>query len=306
MKHNEEKTNDHLLLMKSVLTDAQSKLADKQVRLANTEARLAYAEDKLASTEVSLADTKQKLVVTECRLITTENRLADIEDRLDGTENRLDGAEDRLDDAEDRLVGAEDNFDDTEERLDSAEKKLKEIDQIGELEATLKQKAKLFDIMFGEWPIKIHTRAAKLSSCNQLLPVFVKMPDFVMNVKNKIDWYSDPFYTHHQGYKVRLNVVPAGWGKSEGHYMSVYLYIMDGPFDHLLKWKLKGKFQVTLLNHICDSEHHSVSYRNHADRSQTQPFWYCEEFISYEELRKISATCQFVKDNCIFFEVCKL
>ena len=160
--------------------------------------------------------------------------------------------------------------------------------------------------MFGEWPIKIYTRAAKLLSCNQLLPVFVKMPDFVMNVKNKIDWYSDPFYTHHQGYKVRLNVVPAGWGKSEGHYMSVYLYIMDGPYDHLLKWKLKGKFQVTLLNHICDSEHHSVSYRNHADRSQTQPFWYCEEFISYEELRKISATCQFVKDNCIFFEVCKL
>ena len=130
-KHDEEKTNDHLLLMKSALTDAQNKLADTKVKLANTETRLVIAEVKLASTELKLAD---------------------------------------------------------------------------------KQKAKLFDTMFGEWPIKIHTQAAKLSSCNQLLPVIVKLPDFVMKVENNVDWYSDPFYTHRQGYKMRLNVVPAGWG----------------------------------------------------------------------------------------------
>ena len=288
-KHDEEKTNDHLLLMKSALTDAQNKLADTKVKLANTETRLVIAEVKLANTELKLADTKEKAEYTS---INTENQLADIEDRLDGAEGRLDGAEDSLDD--------------TEQRLDSAEKKLKEIDQISELEATLKQKAKLFDTMFGEWPIKIHTQAAKLSSCNQLLPVIVKLPDFVMNVKNNVDWYSDPFYTHQQGYKMQLNVVPAGWDNSEGHYMSVYLHIMDGPFDHLLKWQLKGKFQVTLLNQICDSEHHSVSYQNHIKRSQSISFWYCEEFISQQELRKISATCQFVKDNCVFFEVRKL
>ena len=281
-KHDEEKTHDHLLLMKSAFTEAQNKLADTQERLANTEAKLAYTEDKLTSTEVRLANTEGKLAEIECNLGHTDAQLADVEERLEGVD---------------------DDWITTEERWTSTERKLKDVDRIGELEATLKQTMKIFDTLFGEWPIEMHTKAAKLSSCNQLLPVFVKMPDFIKKMEDRIDWYSDPFYTHHQGYKMRLNVVPAGF---EGHYMSVYLYIMDGPFDYLLRWPLKGKFQVTLLNQICNRDHHVVSYRNQADMCQKRPFWYCGDFISWEELRKISATCQFVKDNCIFFELCQL
>ena len=282
VKHDKENTHDHLLLMKLALTDTQNKLADTEARLANTEAKLVYAEDKLANTELQLADTEGRLMAIEGRLSYTEYQLPDVEERLDG-------------------VG-----DDTEQRLDFAEKKIKEVDQISELEATLKQKMKIFDMLIGEWPMKIHTQAAKLSSCNQLLPVIVKMPDFITKMENSVDWYSDPFYSHHQGYKMRLNVVPAGWNTSKGRYMSVYLYIMDGPFDHLLRWPLKGRFRVMVLNQISDHENHAVSYQNHANRCQTQAFWYCEQFISQEELREISATCQYVKDNCVFFEVCKL
>ena len=173
-------------------------------------------------------------------------------------------------------------------------------------ESTLKQKTKLCDMLFGEWAIEIHSEAAKLSSCNQLLPVTIKMPNVMKNTKRKIDWTSDPFYTHHQGYKMELNVVPAGCGSGEDYYMSVYLYIMDGPYDDQLKWQLRGQFEVTLLNQICNSRHQSFSYRVHADRGQSSPFWYCDEFISFEELRKISATCQYLKDDCVFFEVCEL
>ena len=47
--------------------------------------------------------------------------------------------------------------------------------QISELEVLLKQKTKLIDMLFGEWLIKIHIQAAKLSSCNhEMLPVIVK------------------------------------------------------------------------------------------------------------------------------------
>ena len=161
-------------------------------------------------------------------------------------------------------------------------------------------------MLFGEWAIEIHIQAAKLLSCNQLLPVMIRMPDVMKNTRNKIDWNSDTFYTHYQGYKMQLNVVPAGHGSNEGRYMSVYLYIVDGPFDHLLKWELRGKFQITLLNQICDSKHHSVSYRIHASRSQSKLFWYCDDFISRKDLREINTTCQFVKDDCVFFEVCEL
>ena len=56
--------------------------------------------------------------------------------------------------------------------------------RISELEASLQQKTKLIDMVFGDYPIMMHTRAAKLSSDNQLLPVIIKFPDF-MTTKRK-------------------------------------------------------------------------------------------------------------------------
>jgi len=245
VKHDEEMTNEHLLLMKSALVDTQMKLADSEQQLASTERKL----------QANYADTEQRFLSTVKKL--------------------------------------EANY---AEEL--AKVKMVVQNQISELEATLQQKTKHV--------IRIHIQAAKLSLRDQLLPVIIKLPDFVKNKNEKVDWYSDPFYTHHKGYKMKLNVVPAGYDSSEGYYMSVYMYIMSGPFDDQLKWRLKGKFQVTLLNQICDSEHHSVSYQNHAKRNQSTAFWYCEEFISYEALDKISATCQYIKDDCLFFEVRQL
>ena len=367
VKHDEEKTNEHLLLVKSVLigtqnklsdtehkldvaqnklTDALNKLAETQHRLDNTQNRLGDTQNKLDSTENKLADTQRNLAETQLSLLGLDgmqSRLGDTESKLQGTQTKLQSTQSKLQSTQDKLTNTqqklnsmqtrlddvEGKLDDAEQRLGSAEEDIEENhtevleeveeaksqskseiitvqNQIGELEATLKQKTKLIDMLFGEWAIEIHTRAAKLSSCNQLLPVIAKMPNFTINKRDKVDWYSSPFFSHHQGYKLKLNVVPAGWGKSEGHYMSVYLYIMDGPFDHLLKWQLRGKFQVKLLNQICDSKHHSVSYRIHASRNQSDPFWYSDEFIPYDEFHEVSATCQYIKDDCLFFEVCRL
>ena len=173
--------------------------------------------------------------------------------------------------------------------------------RINELEITLQQKSKPFDVMFGKWAVKIHTQAAKLLSCDQVLPVIAKVSDFEMNKQTKYEWNSHPFYTYHQGYRIKLTVVLAGRGLGQGHHVSVYLYIMDGPFDHVLKWKLKGKFDVKLLNQFSDSSHLSVSHRIYADRSQSKPFWYSDEFISHERLYKRNS---FLKDDCLFLEVC--
>ena len=249
VKHDEEKANDHLMLMKSALFDTKNKLADTENRLGTTEKRLA------------------------CLIKVVKANHAEVLAKVD-----------------------EAKF----------ECKTEFLAEINELESTLKEKTKLCDMLVGEWAIEIHTEAAKLSSCNQLLPVTIKMPDVTKNTKNRVDWYSDPFYTHHQGYKMQLNVIPAGYGFGEDRYMSVYLCIMDGPFDNELRWELRGRFEVTLLNQICDSRHHSFAYRVHANRGQPRPFWYCDEFISFEDLRKMSASRQYMKDDCIFFEVCEL
>ena len=53
-------------------------------------------------------------------------------------------------------------------------------------------------------------------------------------------WWSPPFYTHPQGYKVCLKVYP-------NTHVSVYINLMKGEFDNQLSWPLLGKFTIRLL-----------------------------------------------------------
>ena len=142
VKHDEEKTNEHLLLMKSTLIDTQSKLADTQGQLVDAEQKLAAAEKQIKTNHIEVLSKVEKEAVFQSSLfdIFVQNRMS-------------------------------------------------------ALEATLKEKAKLIDMLFGEWAIEIHTQAAKLSFCDQLLPVIVKVPDVMKNTSNKSDWDSAPFYT---------------------------------------------------------------------------------------------------------------
>ena len=73
---------------------------------------------------------------------------------------------------------------------------------------------------------------------------------------NSEEWYSDSFYTHNKGYRMCLNVCPAGIGDGKGTHLSVFLCLMKGPHDDELKWPLREKFEVKLMNQISDSKHH--------------------------------------------------
>ena len=61
VKHDEENTNKHLLLMKSTLIDTQNKLADTQNKLADTQNKLADTQNKLADTQNNLTNTENKM-----------------------------------------------------------------------------------------------------------------------------------------------------------------------------------------------------------------------------------------------------
>ena len=64
-------------------------------------------------------------------------------------------------------------------------------------------------------------------------------------------WSSIPFYSHNQGYKLRI-----------GFFIShrciyIYCYLMQGEFDGLLKWPFKAVIKIALLNQQpqgCDYE----------------------------------------------------
>ena len=166
--------------------------------------------------------------------------------------------------------------------------------------------------------IQLDTLATIFKCGNQACPVTIKMTEFKDKKKIKMEWYSDPFYTHNKGYKMCLHVDAAGNGSGKGTHLSVYLRLMMGPHDDELTWPLRGKFEIKLLNQISDSEHHSMtvtyddraSDNNAAGRvivgNRSETFWGCQKYISNEDLNKITPTCQYLKDDCLFFQVTKL
>ena len=123
--------------------------------------------------------------------------------------------------------------------------------------------------------------------------------------------------THNKGYKMCLSVDAASHKDGKGTHLSVYLCLMKGPHDGELTWPLRGKFKIKLLNQINDSEHHSVNSLNYDDHvpnecvnkvieSEKATGWGNAQFISNEDLHKTTPTCQYLKDDCVFFQVTKL
>ena len=177
-----------------------------------------------------------------------------------------------------------------------------------------------------KWTDKLVTMVKMSKSGDQLCPVVLKSEHVIRKDQMYIvrwwegfttEWYSDPFYTHNKGYKMCLFVDAAGHGQGKGTHLSVFLYLMKGPHDDELTWPLKGKFEIKLLNQISNCEHHSwtLTYDNNipddytnrvTEESRSKQGWGCPQYISNEDLHRITPRCQFLKDDCLFFQVTKL
>ena len=180
--------------------------------------------------------------------------------------------------------------------------------KINELEIKLQKKAQQLEKMhINEWAIEIISNSTKLSFGNQTIPVVVRMSDFAKKKKDHVEWYSDSFYTHENGYKICLRVHAAGWSKGCATHLSLILCLLAGPFDDNQSWPIRREFKVKLLNQISDTEHHSEAgpayniKRNMENGPKT--FWSRDQYISNEILQNPSSTCQFLKNDTIFFEV---
>ena len=88
------------------------------------------------------------------------------------------------------------------------------------------------------------------------------IPPFVINVSNftdyktlNADYYSAPFYSASNGYKMQLNVVANGHSKCKGTHVTVFVYLMKGINDETLKWPFTAEISIRLLNWREDKGH---------------------------------------------------
>ena len=130
--------------------------------------------------------------------------------------------------------------------------------------------------------------------------------------QHKIDsdqWYSRPFYTHQQGYKMCLRVDADGNGKGKGTHVSVFAYLMRGEFDDVLKWPFRGHVVIQLCNQLQDKYHrgYTIDFSATTDArifTRVERGMGCPTFIPHNYLNFNPATnCQYLKNDCLHFQI---
>ena len=147
-------------------------------------------------------------------------------------------------------------------------------------------------------------------------PLWVTKMNGFQAKKNKAEeWCSGPVYSHFGGYKMCVRVYANGNGEGKGTHVSVFVSLMRGDNDNILKWPFKGTIKVSLLNQLEDGQHHTREPWSPDDdvtedtsgrvtAGEKANGWGFSKFIPYQDLSyKGDKNCQYLKDNTLFFRV---
>ena len=125
--------------------------------------------------------------------------------------------------------------------------------------------------------------------------------------KQRLD--SEPFYTLPHKYKVKIRVVPNGYGEGKNTHLSVLIIIMKGEYDAILPWPFLPQITFTLIDQQEDtSQRENVvkSFKPNATMktfarpvSDENPGRGFVMFVSHEQLQ----TRRYIVDNTIFFQI---
>ena len=148
-------------------------------------------------------------------------------------------------------------------------------------------------------------------------PCTFTMTNYSKHKEQDDHWFSQPFYTHPNGYKLCLRVNANGDGEGKGKFISLFLYVMKGEFDDQLKWPFYGEMTLQLLNWREDKEH--IEKTLPFDESVPQEYsgrqlkfsrgkgWGYQKFTAINMLNlDNSKNTQYLHNDCLCLRVSKI
>ena len=153
----------------------------------------------------------------------------------------------------------------------------------------------------------------------RVLPVSLNLTHVTEQKASGSHWLSMPFYTHSEGYKMRLVVHPDGKKSGTGSHVSVAVYLMSGKYDNQLDWPLNITLRVKLLNQLSEDSHHiSNTYElstSSCEDGIVERVWYDTmakngmlraRFALHSMVFESTNSYSFVKHNSLHFHVDKV
>ena len=120
--------------------------------------------------------------------------------------------------------------------------------------------------------------------------------------------YSTEFFTSNEGYRLSLRIYLNGDGSARDQSLSVFLVIMRGPFDAILRWPFEYRVAFCLWNQKTQKADYVESFRPNPETSSFQrPFLKMNSasgiptFVSVEKIR--SPENPYVVDDVMFIKV---
>jgi len=164
------------------------------------------------------------------------------------------------------------------------------------------------------WSVWLQCRSLQASNKCIEAPVVIRVTDFENKRRCKEVWYSEPFWSHHNGYKTQVKVHANGFGECKGTHLSMGICVKDGSNDKYLAWPVRGTFKMTLLNQIADDSHHHTDQvifdkstphhiRGKNTANERQGAWGKHNFITHEELYKRTPSCCYIRNNTIYLHI---
>ena len=184
-------------------------------------------------------------------------------------------------------------------RREELENKAEYIDDLDDELSELRSRVSELEEELAE--ISRHQKLAQTTAL-PIGPVDFTVDNFEKKKQDNARWWSAPFYTHPQGYKMVLRIDACGWGEGKGTHVSLAVYIKEGEFDQTLKWPFRGIVTVQLLSQV---KHENMEkYFNFLTQSTEKAMKGVGSatFISHSDL----ASKQYLNDDSLVFRISKI
>ncbi len=158
-------------------------------------------------------------------------KLNNTEIKLNNTEEKLNEAQVKLNDTEVKLNNTEETTKKLMEKLDTLQRQFEEkISEDREKIVMIKRDSLDFSRVF-IW---------KISNFSELLRQ--------AKTGGEVNVESHPFYTESYGYRLKVSVYPNGNGFGKYTHLSMFIVLMKGDYDAILRWPFKMKMKFTLID----------------------------------------------------------
>ena len=115
----------------------------------------------------------------------------------------------------------------------------------------------ILENIIGGWAFKINSEA--INPSRKIVPLIVRMPELI----DQEVWNTDPFFTHTEGYNIRLSMSPVKMIFGKVVDFSLFVSLMHGPYDDKLPWPMNGTLKIILLNQLRNADHYPPCSNSH-------------------------------------------